>query len=159
MVHRVFYPEGRIEKLNGASTTHCAGQLPPTLFVHAEDDQPEDRCCRSKQSEGCNIEEHSVSERRVQESQPAQSCKHRQNAQKARQKGGSENQVAVQERLESEKCQSHCGAAVIHSEKQQSQCLQLLLTKHLQVLHTSQEKQRCDVKHPAEGLDDAAGEA
>src|SRR5262249_18386952 len=76
-------------------TNHLSGPPPPTFFVHAEDDQPEDHCCRSEQSEGCNIEEHTVSEWRIQESQPAQSSKHRQDAQNARQEGGSENQVAV----------------------------------------------------------------
>jgi len=33
------------------STTGCTGSFPPKLFIHAEDDEPEDHCCRSEQGE------------------------------------------------------------------------------------------------------------
>src|SRR5215469_15978629 len=74
-----------LRPVHGASAAGCAGPLPPPFFVHAEDDQPEDHCCRSERSEDCNIEEQTVSEWRIQESQPAQFSKHRQDAQNARQ--------------------------------------------------------------------------
>ena len=82
-----------------------------------------------------------VSERQIQEAQPTQTSKYRQHAQNPRQEFGPDNEVALQECIESEKYQGDRGAPVIHLEKEQRQRLQLFRAEYTQVVRASQDEQ------------------
>src|SRR5580704_18758990 len=100
-----------------------------------------------------------VSERQIQEAQPTQTSKYRQHAQNPRQEFGPDNEVALQECIESEKYQGDRGAMVIHLEKEERQRLQLFRAEYTQVVRASQDEQGGDKKEAAKSLDDASGEA
>src|SRR5581483_2676270 len=100
-----------------------AGLLLPSLFVHAEHEQPENHQCCPEEAEGGNEREHTVSQRWIKEAEPTEASNHRQHSQEPGQKGGLENEVTLQQRRESEKCQCHSGAVVIHVQKEERQSL------------------------------------
>src|SRR5215470_11753549 len=68
-----------LRPVHGASTAGCAGSSHQRSSFTPKTISQKNRCCRSERS----IEEQTVSEWRVQESQPAQFSKHRQDAQNA----------------------------------------------------------------------------
>src|SRR6266850_2074487 len=70
-----------------------------------------------------------------------------------------DNEVAVQERIEPEKCQGDPGAMVIHPKKEERQRLQLFHAEYTQVVRASQDEQGGDEKEAAKSLDDATGDA
>src|SRR6266478_9406853 len=100
-----------------------------------------------------------VSERLIQEGQPTQTSKDRQHAQDPRQEGGPDNEVARQERIESEKYQGDRSALIIYLKKEKRQCLQLFRAKYTQVVRASQDEQGGDKKDAAKSLDGATHEA
>ena len=110
-------------------------------------------------AEGRNVGEQMVSERLVQEAHPTQTSKYRQHAQNSRQEGRPDNEVAGQERIESEKYQGDRRAMVIHLKKEERQRLQLFRAEYAQVVRASQDEQGGDKKEPAKGFDDATCEA
>src|ERR1700686_3272714 len=97
--------------------------------------------------------------RRIQEAQPTQTSQYRQRAQNPRQESGSDNKVARQECVESEKYQGDAGAMVIHVKKEERQRLQLFRAEYTQVVGASQDEQGGDKKDAAKSLDDATCEA
>src|SRR5712692_5582210 len=137
----------------------CTGLPLPSLFVHAEDEEPEDQQCCPEEAESGNVGEQTVSERQIQEAQPTQTSQYRQHAQNPRQEGGPDNEVARQECIESEKYQGDRGAMVIHLKKEERQRLQLFRAKYAQVVGASQDEQGGDKKEAAKSLDDATCEA
>src|SRR5271157_1528152 len=48
-----------------------AGLLLPSLFVHPDHEEPHDQRSSPEKAEGCNVGEQTVSERQIQETQPA----------------------------------------------------------------------------------------
>src|SRR5205085_164252 len=147
-------------RLSGADGRRCcAGLLLPSLFVHAEHEEPQDQRCCPEEAEGCNVEEQTVSERRIQEGKPTYTRNHRQHAQDSGQEGGLDDEVACQDCIESEKCQRDTGAPVIHLQKEKRERLQLFRAKYAQVTLATQDEQGGDIKEAAKGLDDATGEA
>src|SRR5207248_2351024 len=103
--------------------SYPAGLLLPSLFVHAEYEEPQDQRCCSNEAEPCKVEEQTVSERRIQEGQPTQTCKCRPHAENPRQEGRPHNEIAGQECIESKKCQGHSRTPVINFEKEERQRL------------------------------------
>src|SRR5437763_835443 len=106
--------------LDGASLDRVAGLLLPSMFVYAEYEEPEDQRRCPEEPEGCNVEEQTVSERRIQEGKPTYTRNHRQHAQDSGQEGGLDDEVACQDCIESEKCQRDTGAPVIHPFRKRS---------------------------------------
>src|SRR5438132_14111637 len=103
----------------------CTGLLLPSLFVHAEHEEPHNLRSCPEEAQGCNVGEQTVSERRIQEAQPTQTSKYPQHAQNSRQEGGPDKEVPIQRCSESERYQVECGAMVIHLEAEERQHLQL----------------------------------
>src|SRR5450755_243570 len=156
---RSFFGRGAVWHPQVLCLPCCLCLLLPPLFVHAEHKQPKDQRCCPEESEGYNERKQTVSERRIEETQPTQTSQYRQHSQNPRQEGGSDNEVARQECIESEKYQGDCRAPVIHLEKEERQRLQLFRAEYTQVVRTSQDEQGGDEKEAAQGLDDATGEA
>src|SRR5438105_4595864 len=74
-----------------------AGLLPPTLFVHADDEEPRDVRDRPEKTDDGNVGEQLVSERRREEHEPTQTSNQRQHTQSSREEEGPDNEVAFQD--------------------------------------------------------------
>src|ERR1700730_17850575 len=97
-------------------------------------------------------------ERRGEKSQPTQTGKGHQHAEKSRQKRRLENEAADQEVKESKKYEVHIGGLGIQVEKHQRQSLPLFRRKYAQVVASSQDDQWGALKEAAGSLNGASHE-